>query len=278
MNDFERNGSPERREKGEQFSDLVIFTTTRYGNDEVSLTRSALAEDFFRRAKEMNIRCVVVDGGSTPEFLKRIEQFDNVKVIVDPSLGMGESRRKALQEATQIVADDVKSPNFLWTEPEKNGLITAENLDKMISGLRSDLTDIVVPARKSKDTLPKFQAWIESRANKRAMKAAEIPPEAIERELDLWFGPKMFNRAGAQYFLDYKGGLDKWDAIIKPVIDAYKDNKRISAVPVEFFYDESQREQEEGSREFKKKRFEQYSQILAELGDEFWKDKLEETK
>ena len=264
----------EQQERKEQFSDLIIFTTTFYGEDKTSLIRAELAENLFANAKELGIRCVVVDGGSTPQFLKKVEQFDNVKLIAEPSLGVGESRRHALREAMQLVPAD-KKPNFLWTEPEKSGLVTENNLKAMIEGLRDGKTDIVVPLRKSKDSLPEFQAWIESRANKRAKKTAGIPDELIEEEIDLWFGPKMFNFAGAEYFLNYKGKLDKWDAIIKPVIDAYNDKKRISIVPVDFTYDQSQRQDEEGSKDFRRKRVEQYTAILAELGDEFWKDKFE---
>jgi len=264
----------EQQERKEQFSDLIIFTTTFYGEDKTSLIRAELAENLFANAKELGISCVVVDGGSTPQFLKKVEQFDNVKLIVEPSLGIGESRRHALQEAMQLVPVD-KKPNFLWTEPEKSGLVTENNLKAMIEGLRDGKTDIVVPLRKNKDSLPKFQAWIESRANKRAKKTAGIPDELIEEEIDLWFGPKMFNFAGAEYFLNYKGKLDKWDAIIKPVIDAYNDKKRISIAPVDFTYDQSQRQDEEGSKDFRRKRVEQYTAILAELGDEFWKDKFE---
>ena len=126
------------------------------------------------------------------------------------------------------------------------------------------------------ESYPKFQEWMEKRANKRAGKLMASEKEA-EDEMDLWFGPKMFNREGAQYFLNYKGKLDKWDSIIKPVLEAHKDGKRIISVPVDFKYPETQKTQEENSRALKEKRFEQYRKILAELGDEFWIEK-EKTK
>ncbi|MCK4554135.1 hypothetical protein KAU19_04180, partial [Candidatus Parcubacteria bacterium] len=267
--------------KKEKFKDLVIFTTTFYKEDRTSEVRSALAEELFKNARKLGIKCAVIDGGSNIQFIKKAEQFENVKFIIEPHLGMGEGRRRALTEAINMASTNIKESNFLWVEPEKCGLITEANLTAMINHLRKGEADIVVPARKSKDTLPKFQAWIETRANKRAGKTlllAEDEKDIREEEIDLWFGPKMFNLAGAQYFLDYKGKLDKWDAIIKPVIDAHQDGKKITSVPVDFKYEESQKKYEEASREFKKKRLEQYATIFAELGDDFWKDKLNNKK
>ena len=62
--------------------------------------------------------------------------------------------------------------------------------------------------------------------------------------------------------------------IVKPVINAFKDGKRISDVPVGYKYDLSQKESEENDYEMKKKRLIQYIKILAELGDDYWKDKI----
>lgn len=156
-------------------------------------------------------------------------------------------------------------------EPEKVGLVTEDNLLNMIDVLRKNQADIVVPRRRSKDTMPRLQRWIESRANKRVKdKIADITDE----ELDLWFGPKMFNRAGAEYFLNYRGRLDKWDSVIKPVIEAHQGGKVVVSVPVDFEYTTEEREHEEADRELKKKRIIQYSQILAEMGDKFWQEKL----
>ena len=271
MNSIE-SGAAERREKGEQFRDLVLFTTTLYGEDQTSRVRSHLAEQMMANAKELGVRCVVVDGGSNKEFLDKMKAFENVTVVEDSSLKMGESRRRALQTAVDMTAGAEQPAFFLWTEPEKCDLITADNLRIMVDGLRKGKADVVVPARRDMSSLPKFQAWIEARANKRAkgVAVAGLPPDGEVEILDLWFGPKMFNIEGARYFLDYKGKLDKWDAIIKPVIDAHRGGKKVVSVPVDYIYDRSQKEDEE-TREFKKKRFLQYTTILAELGDKFWK-------
>lgn len=274
MEKIEGKLKTEQKEEVGKFDDLAIFTSTLY-KDESSVVRAALAEKLFENAAELNIKCVTVDGGSSPEFLDKIKKFKNVQIVSEPTLGMGESRRKALDVAMSLMPAE-ENASFLYVDPEKEDLIKEESLEAMIKSLREGRADIVVPARKTMESYPKFQEWIEKRANKKAKKLMGDEKE-IEEAMDLWFGPKMFNREGAEYFLKYKGKLDKWDSIIKPVADAYKDGKRIISVPVDFKYPETQKEQEEENRAFKKKRFEQYRKILAELGDEFWAEK-EKTK
>jgi hypothetical protein len=266
-------GQQEKHEQ-EQFSDLTIFTTTFYKKDDVSQVREKLAENFLKNAQDLGIKCVVVDGGSNEEFLKKVEGLNNVELVVDPSLKMGESRREALR----VAMEKFNTPYFLWSEPEKDGLINSDSLEAMIEGLRKKQTDIVVPKRTTKDSMPEFQAWIESRANKRAGGLTSKESEKVKEILDLWFGPKMFNREGAEFFINYRGKLDKWDSIIKPVLDAYKAGKRIDPVEVKYTYDPSQTMAEENDKEMKRKRIDQYSAILAELGDKFWIDKLARKK
>lgn len=257
----------EKKEKREQFKDLVIYTTTFYGTDEVSMVREKLALNFLRNTHNLNIRCVLVDGGSNQGYLDQVKQLENVELLVAPELNMGDSRKKALE----IAVGYPDAENFLWAEPEKYDLITKENLNAMLAQLRAGKTEIVVPKRKTMHTLPKLQAWIETRANRRATNIMKGEPEylKVEDEIDFWFGPKMFNRQGAEYFLNYKGKLNKWDVILKPVINAYRDGKRVCSVLVDYEYDPSQSESERKDKKMKNKRIEQYVTILRELGDSF---------
>jgi len=263
----------EQEKNQERFEDLVIFTSTLYGNDEISKVRGKLALKFFENANKLGVKCVASDGGSNKEFLEEAKKFPNVKILSEPSgTSMGEGRRSALKEALE----NSNAYFFLWTEPEKDNLVTQESLKRMIAGLREDKTDIVVPRRESKETMPKFQAWIENRANKQAMKITGISIDEAKIVYDFWFGPRMFNREGAQYFLDYKSKLDKWDCVLGPVLNAYKDGKRVSSVDVDYKYDITQKEIEEENRSMKNKRIIQYMTILAAIGDEFWQKKEQE--
>jgi hypothetical protein len=251
------------------FSDLTIFTTTLYKDDPVSQVRQNLARKFIENTEKLNVKLVIVDGGSSEDFINYVRSKKHVELIIETGAEMGKSRRDALQAAIS----NYNTPYYFWVEPEKDDLIKPESLAAMIAGLREDKTDIVVPRRSNKASMPRFQAWIEDRANKRANRLMKETPDEI---LDLWFGPKMFNKEGARYFLNYKGQLDKWDSIIKPVIEAYQDGKRISSADVSYTYDESQKGSEEKDRQMKGKRVQQYTQILAELGDKFYQ--AEETK
>lgn len=250
--------------KKKQFADMSIYTTTLYGKDEISKVRQKLAEKFLENADKLGIKCLIVDSGSNKEFLEKAGSYKNVELVLNKKLKMGASRREALRMA-------MKKPSilyFLWSEPEKHNLIKQNLLKEMIEGLRKDKTDIVVPRRLSKKSYPKFQAKIETKANKRA-KELMGDDFLIEGELDLWFGPKMFNRAGAQFFLNYKGRLDKWDAIIKPVVQACRKGKRISSVDIDYTHDILQTSAETGDRLVEQKRLEQYELVLAELENDY---------
>ena len=102
----------EKQEKKEKFKDLVIFTTTFYKEDETSGVRSALAEELFKSARKLGVKCFVIDGGSNIQFIKKAGQFENVKFMVEPNLGMGESRRRALEEAINMVPANIEESNF----------------------------------------------------------------------------------------------------------------------------------------------------------------------
>lgn len=263
-------GIIESREK--KFDNLVVFTSTMYGTDPASNVRVRLALQFLERAKELGIKVVVVEGGSTnQEFLQEVTsaRFPNLELVRSQTSAMGPKRREGLKTAME------KFPNascFLYTEPEKPDLISASNIENMMEALEKG-ADIVVPERKGGlRNYPRLQTWMENRANKRVNKLTRPGTEKV----DMWFGPKMFNRNGALEFLEYnKDGdkLDLWDSVHVPVITADKKDKKIASVPVDFTYPEEQRAMEEGNKEFDKKRLEQYKKILAEAGDTFWQGK-----
>lgn len=268
--------SPEHRET-EPFGDLAIFTTTLYKDDaEVTRVRKELTFEALARASRLGVDVVVVDGGSEQEFLEKLKEFGNVKTIPEPPrVTMGEGRRVGLREAMKYAS----KPYFLWIEPEKTGLIEADNLEMLLRPLREGEADIVVPKRSEAGmrSLTDKQRWFESRANSRATRimygqdpSGKDDPEGFGEEvLDLWFGPKAFNRQGAEEFLNYQArpGGDRWDAIIVPVINAFKKGLRVVSVKVDFAYDERQTKSELGNKVMFQKRLDQYKSILDELGD-----------
>jgi len=83
------------------FSDLAIYTTTLYKNDEVSKIRQQLAEKFIKNAAKLGIKWVLIDGASNKNFINFAKSFSNVKIKIEPQLGMGESRRFGLNVAME---------------------------------------------------------------------------------------------------------------------------------------------------------------------------------
>src|SRR3989338_8061528 len=110
----------EHNERREQFHDLAICTSTLYKDDPISMVREKLALKLLKNAEALGVRCVVVDGGSNSGFLDQIKAMRHVTLIEDHESGMGESRRKTFRRAFELPAIEY----ILWTEPEKDDLIT----------------------------------------------------------------------------------------------------------------------------------------------------------
>lgn len=261
-----REGNDGAIEKLRKLDDVVIFTTTLYKDDKQSRVRQELGLKLLENASALGVRAVVVDGGSNAEFLDKARQLRGVTILPEiQGATMGAGRRQALDEALKFKDASV----FMWVEPEKDTLINKTSLGDMVQKIKAGEADIVVPRRKDMDSLPKFQHWIEDRANKKteSLLEEEEDSEKPHKRIDFWFGPKMFNRDTARYFSEYKGKVDKWDAVLRPVIDAAQDGKKLASVDVDYTYDPSQVSAEEGDVAMKVKRVEQYLQILAAIGD-----------
>src|SRR3989344_3283074 len=270
----------------EELKNLIIYTGIYYQDNETYRTRSKIWFQTFDNAQKLGVRVVVRNDGGLPEsILERIRAYSNITIVEKTTPNtLGGGRREALQRAIEIAyKKNIENPVFLWTEPEKDNLITEETLLKMISEIRNG-THITVAEREEKawNQLPELQRWIEKRANERANKIAKRVAGS-EVELDWWFAPKAFDRIGANYFLKYnsqKDRLDLWDAIMFPIVDAMRDGIKVKGVSIDFLYNQSQidNESDESNKEIKIKRIEQYAQILKELGDSKWEDFFRDAK
>lgn len=247
-------------------NDLVIYTSTFYdGKSEESNVRAKICIQFLENIEKLWLKCVLAEGWSTnANFLEQLKKFQNITVIKS-HVGIWEDRRNALQKA---IEENPNTPYYMWVEPEKDDLISEETLRSLVLKAKENEFDIVVPKRSNESTWrPKFQEWIENRANKRVFDELKKRWIDISEILDLWFWSKLFTKAWAQYFLDYKSDLDKWDSIIKPVVDALEDGKKVWSIEVDYHYDTTQTENEshEDNREIIGKRVFQYNRILREI-------------
>jgi len=273
-----------------KLSELIVYTSTLYGDDETSKIRSKLCLNLLKNAKGLGIKVVVRDGGSSDKFIDEVNKLDNVLLIQalprEKRKSMGADRRDALAEAVRLAnREKMENPYFFWTEPEKDDLISEKNLVNIITGIRCG-SNIVVPAREEGawQNLPKNQRWFEQRANKRSLELIKESSGGRHQQLlDLWFGPKMFDRVGAEFFQKYNEDgkkMDLWDATIVPVVEAIREGKAVGSVPVDYKYNETQALNESGELKnaFIVKRSEQYAQILREMGDPVWETFFQESK
>lgn len=264
----------------EELKNLIVYTGVYYQDDATYRARSKIWFETFDNAQRLGIRVVVRnDGGLPPEMLERIKAYSNITIVekTGPNT-LGGGRREALQKCLEIAkAEGIETPVFLWTEPEKDDLITEKSLLPLIKEVQEG-NNLVVAAREEKawGQLPPFQRWVEKRANARANQIVQ-DEIGINPELDFWFAPKAFDKVGAEEFLAYnpnKDRLDLWDSIMVPVIETIKKGKKVKGLPVDFLYNQIQidAESDETNRDIKIKRIKQYSQILKELGDKKWKE------
>jgi hypothetical protein len=296
------------------YSDFVAFTSTFYKDDIEWKVRSEAFFSLLDNAKRMWVQVLVGDGGSGSEFLQRVQSYPNVKLIhswkwsENIELTMGGERRYAGKKAMEFFP---QAKYFLWLEPEKAELMSEGNIDAIIAPMKSSGVDMVVPSRKSKDTLPPQQKAAENRANRRASDIVEesnmntiyrfrdryseliMEPQDIYRiprlyldnnpenfqntnaPYDLWFWPKAFTRESMESeFLPYHWA--KWDSIITPVLQGVIDGKKVVDVPVDFSYPPDQTRLESDpveAEKYQRKRRSQYRYVIKTIKD-LVKDKL----
>jgi len=269
----------------EKLKNLIIYTGVFYQDNEIYRTRSKIWFKTFNNAQKLGIKVVVRnDGGLPDEMLQRIKNYENITIVEKDPLKkntLGSGRREALQKAIEIAEKEgVEKPVFLWTEPEKDDLVTEKNLSPLVAEINTG-SNMVIPERGEKawNELPEQQRWLEKRAEKRVQENIIKSDEG----LDLWFGPKVLDLVGADYFLKYnsnKDRIDLWDSLMVPVLEAKKDGLKVKSVPLDFSYDESQTKEGAEAKQdgIPTKRIEQYSQILKELGDPKWVEFFETSK
>ena len=155
-----------------KYNDFVAFTSTFYKDDVEWKVRSEAFFEMIENAQKLGIRVVVGDGWSGSEFVERLKKYSNITYIVsgrwweNSDLTMAGERRFTGKKAMEAFPDVT---NFLWLEPEKAELMKMENIDAILQPLRDGAADIVVPSRRSKETLPPQQRAAENRANLRAL-------------------------------------------------------------------------------------------------------------
>ncbi len=274
--------------QNDEFKNVIVFTGVYFQEDAIYQMRSKIWPKTIENAAKLGVKVIIRnDGGVSEEILSELKKYGNVTFVdkTEPAT-LGEGRRKIFKKGLDVAEmEGIENPVFLWTEPEKDGLITEENLSRIVREVENG-SHIIVPERGEKawTQLPKIQSFLENRAQGKVRDMLVSTSGNINQEiLDLWFGPKVFDKTGADYFLKYnseKNKIDLWDSLMVPVMEAVKDGVNVKSIPMDFLYNEEQIrvESDETNKEISIKRIEQYTQILKELGDPTWIEFFENSK
>lgn len=232
-------------------SDVTIVTATYYRSSVE--TRFLLAQCFCEEAQLRKIPLLIVDGSPEP-FVRSTFECIGATVVREKDRGMGPSRRQGFREAFS----NPETKFVCWVEPEKYDLV--RYVHEMADYMEQEEANILVPRRRHFVNYPTMQVHAETLANR----MAEI---YTGRWFDRWFGPKLFDRIGGEYFLNHNGEKygDRWESIILPVDAALAGGLNVSGYEVDYTHPYDQLVDEEGRADYDLKRLEQMEVILSNI-------------
>jgi len=229
-------------------SQIVIATTTLYKSIEEHRARLALKT--VQRAVQYGHKIVIVDNSSQ----KIKDQLAKNGAIVFPNTAetYGQNIRQSIRLAIENASP--KERFIARIEPEKYAIV--KHLSVMTG------YDITIPRRTSLSSYPKFQQHAENMGNE----AFRI---RTGRTLDMWFGPRIFSRKAAKYFLEYNGEYgDRWDSIFIPIIRAIAAGENVGEKAINFTYPPEQLSAENDSFDMVLKRLDQLNSLIWAIDHE----------
>jgi len=222
--------------------------------------RGDLALELLNKAILYGVSVVASDGGSSADFLKKLENFagKGLTLINSSSPDRGYQRRNAFECAARISDKDV----VVYTQPEKALLI--DHLAEISKPILEGQAEIVIPKRDSvlfEETYPGYMRESELRVNATydwLVRRARLMTK--DQSFDWFFGPVVFkndpeivslflkeyevvgsikSRIGAETNPEkYSGGH------YFPIIEALYNGKKVVSVEIPFRYPETQQKNE----------------------------------
>ncbi len=222
--------------------------------------RGDLALEMLDKALGLGVKVVASDGGSSADFLKKLESFIGEELILidSSSSDRGYQRRNAFERAIQIPGKEV----IVYVQPEKVLLI--DFLTEISKPILEGQAEIVIPKRDPvlfEETYPRYMRESELRVNKTydwLMRKAGLMTK--DQSFDWFFGPVVFkndpeivslflkeyevvgsikSRIGAETNPEkYSGGH------YFPIIEALYNGKKVVSVEIPFRYPETQQKNE----------------------------------
>lgn len=234
--------------------------------DDTDGIRGDLGLKTIERATNMGVRIVACDGGSSPDFLSRLEGFrDRGFILVTSGIaGRAPQRRRAFEAATLL--SNAQATAYMQPEKgsdEEGSLL--DYLDEITNPILNGSADIVIPARNPelfKQTYPDYMYESEVRVNhtyNRLMQRYGLMPKDVN--FDWFFGPVVFKndpeivalfmkqyqmeveirtRLGASPNPEFHSGSHYF-----PLIEALFQQKRVVSVEIPFEYPSTQKANEE---------------------------------
>lgn len=263
------NDSKEKIPRGEQ---VVLTTNFLYRNysalggdqprkiDDTDGIRGDLALESIRKAIDQGVRIVACDGGSSKEFLAKLEEFKDKGLIVVTSdiPGRSPQRRRAFEVAAKLPEGRV----IVYFQPEKVGLM--DNLAQIAKPILDGTADIVIPKRNAEQfekSYPDYMRKSELQVNKTydfIMRRAGLMRK--DESFDWFFGPVVFKndpkivdmflkkyRIDGSIYSRIGSETDPErhsDGHYFPIILALFNKLRVVSTEVQFTYPEIQRENE----------------------------------
>jgi hypothetical protein len=242
----------------------VLFTSTFCAGDPATDYRFRLALKMCRAAKAAEYPLVVVDG--SPDQRARALLIEaGAKVYAQAKQGMGASRRQALKKAIDMFP---LAEALVWLEPEKVGMIP--EIERCVTMLCSGY-GVVVPWRNRLFTdYPHYQALSEARGNQEMSEITGL-------NLDLYCGPRVMTRRGAEYMLSYAGRSrvdlsveydDNWGLLFVPILWALADGLKVGSCPVDYIHPAIQTKIEEADPGMDRKRDTQRNVLVSAMRQE----------
>ena len=153
-------------------------------------------------------------------------------------------------------------------EPEK--LDYVKEIEKTAIPILEGKADLVVPDRRIVVNEKYFLPHYPTSQQNEELFGDDCWRELTGFDLDVWCGPRTWNKETAKYFLNYNGEYgDKWDSIFIPVMSAILDGKKVKGVKVNYVHPKEQTAFEEGNYDYTIKRFNQLTNLIPAITD-YW--------
>ena len=245
-------------DSGAAAEDTVIVSSTLYNaRTRSGAGRLEYALQSIVTARNLGYEMVIVDGGSSPEFVDEARR-SGIRILPQMGSGMGSARRQAIAEALTL-----KRRCIAYLELEKTPLISSLHL--AVRPILEGRADFVIPGRMSLASLPRSQQHSEALGNEfwRALTGCGF---------DMFFGPRVWKSELSSFFLDYGGEYgDRWECLFVPVLRAFLAGCEIAGARVDYTHPQAQTLLEEDDPVFLAKRIEQLHSVCAALEADFYR-------